>query len=146
MIFAQALDLPGDDEIFVATKSDAMLGGKALGAFRHKIDMRAVAKNFAGGANRVAQALDATDAAAAQGRTVHDESVELHFAIAVQETAAAGVEGFVVLENDDGLFDRVQSRAAAFEGAPSRGNGIAHTVEVRFDHVVGNGPGSAVDD
>ena len=106
----------------------------------------AVAENLAGGANRVAQALDAADAAAAEGRAVHDESVELHFAVAVQETAASGVESFVVFENDDGFFDRVESRAAAFQHAPSGGGGIAHTVEVRLDHVIGNGPGAAVND
>src|ERR1035437_1918125 len=114
-MFAQTLDLPGHDEAFVAAKSDDVIGGKALGAFGHKIDVRAVAKNFPGGANRVAQALHATDATAAQGRAVHDESVELHLAVAVQETAAASVEGFVVLENDHGFFDCVQGGSAAFQ-------------------------------
>ena len=146
LIFAQALDFAGDDEIFVAAESDAVLGGKALGAFGDKINVRAVAENFAGGADRVAQALDAADAAAAQGRAVHDERVELHFAVAVEETAASGVESFIVFENDHGFFNRVERRAAAFEHAPSGGGGVAHAVEVRLDHVVGNGPGAAVYD
>ncbi len=144
LILAQALDFPGNDEIFVAAKGDAMLGGKTFSAFGDEIDVRAVAENLAGGANRIAQALDATYAAAAQGRAIHDEGVELDFAVAVQETAAAGVEGFVVFENDDGFFDRVKSRAAAFQNAPSGSGGVAHAVEVSFDHVVGNGPGTAM--
>ena len=74
-----------------------------------EIDMRTVAENFAGGANRVAQTLDASDAAAAQGRAVHDEGIELHLAIAIQETAAAGVEGFVIFHHDHGLFDGIES-------------------------------------
>src|SRR5208282_5933643 len=118
LVFAQAFDLPGDDEIFVAAKSDAVLGGKALGAFGDEIDVRAVAENFAGGAHRVAQTLHASDAAAAEGRALHDEGVELHLAVAVQETAAAGVKGFIVFHYDDGLFDRVQSGAAALQHAP----------------------------
>jgi hypothetical protein len=70
----------------------------------------------------------------------------LNFAIAIQEGATACVEGFVIFEDDDCLFDRVKSRAAAFEHAPSSSRGIAHTIEVRFDHIVGDGPGSAVYD
>src|ERR1035441_307920 len=90
--------------------------------------MRAVAENCAGGANRVAQTFDASDAAAAQGRAVHDESIELYLAIAIQETATAGVEGFIVFENHHGFFDGVESGAAAFQHVPSGGGGVAHTV------------------
>src|ERR1019366_8470215 len=100
------------NEVFIAAESDAALGSKALGAFGDEIDMRAVAENFAGGANRVAQTFDAS-AAAAQGRAVHDESIELYLAIAIQETATAGVEGFIVFENHHGFFDGVESGAAA---------------------------------
>ena len=145
-MFAQTLDLPGNDEVFVAAKSDAVLGGKALGAFRDEINVRTVAQNFPGGANRVAQTFDATHSTAAEGRAVHDESVELHLAVAVQETAAAGVESFIVFENDHGFFDRVESGSAAFERAPSCRRSIAHAVEVRLDHIVGYGPGAAVYD
>src|SRR5580692_5489438 len=123
-----------------------MLGSKAFGAFSDKIDVRAVAENFARGANRVAQAFDASDAAAAQSCAVHDEGVELHLAVAVQEAATSRVEGFVVFESDHGFFDGVEGRAATFQSAPSRGGRIAHSVEVRLNHVVGNIPGTAVND
>src|SRR5271165_4555146 len=93
LIFAQAFDLPRKDEIFVAAERDAVLGGKAFGALRDKINMRAVTQDFAGGADRVAQTLHTTDAAAPEGRAIHDESVELHFTVAIQKTAATGVEG-----------------------------------------------------
>ena len=116
---------------------------ETVGAFGDKIDVRAVAKNFPGGAAMGMEAFDATYPAAAQGRAVHDEGVELHFAVAVQKAATAGVKGFVILEYDHG-FDRVQSGAAAFQRAPSGRGGIAHANKVRLDHVVGNGPGAAV--
>src|SRR5580704_16497452 len=115
LICTQALDLPGDDQIFVAAESHAVLGGKALGTLRDKIDVRTVAKNFPGGTNRIAQALDATDAPAAQRPAVHDKSVKLHLAIAVQETAAASVKRLVVFKNDNGFFNRIESGAAVFQ-------------------------------
>jgi hypothetical protein len=70
----------------------------------------------------------------------------LHLAVAVQKTAAAGVEGLVVLENDDSFFHGVEGQAAALQHAPSGGSSIAHTVEMSVDHVVRNGPGTAVND
>jgi hypothetical protein len=143
---AKALDLAWNDEIFVATESNAVLGGEALGAFGYEIDVWTVAENLAGGANRISQTLDASYAAAPEGRTVHDEGVELNFTVAIQEGAAAGVEGLVIFEDDDCFFDRIQGRTATFEDAPSSSGGVAHTVEVRVDHIVGNGPGSAVYD
>ena len=146
LILAQTFDFPGNDEVFVAAKFDAMLGGKALRAFGYEINVWAVAENLAGGTNRVAQTLDAADATTAQGRAVHDEGVELHFAVAVQKAAASGVEGLVVFHHDDGFFDRVEGRAAIFQGAPSGSGGVAHAVEMCFDHVVGNRPGAAVND
>jgi len=54
-------------------------------------------------------------------------------AVAVQKAAAAGVEGFVVFEDDDGFFDRVESGATFFKRAPSGSGGVAHTVEVSLD-------------
>src|ERR1022692_1734893 len=123
-----------------------MFGGKALSAFGYEINMWAFAENLASRANWIAQTFDTTDATATEGRPVHDESVELNFSIAVEEAAAAGVEGFVIFHYDDGFFDRVERGTAAFEGAPSGASSVAHTVEVRLDHVVGNGPRTAMYD
>ena len=89
-------------------------------------------------------ALHAAHASGAQGGAVHDEGIELHFAVAIEKAAAAGVESLVVFHDDDGFFDRVERRAAAFEHAPARGHGVAHAVEMSFDHVVRNGPGAAM--
>jgi len=64
---AQAGDLARDHEIFVAAESDAVFCGETLGAFGDEIDVRAIAQDLAGGTNRIAQALDASNAATAQG-------------------------------------------------------------------------------
>ena len=68
----------------------------------------------------------------------------MHFAVAIEKAAAAGVEGLVVFHDDDGFFDRIERRTAALEHAPARSHGIAHAVEMGFDHVVRNGPGAAM--
>jgi hypothetical protein len=89
---------------------------------------------------------DATDTSGAESASVHDEGVELDLAVAVQKTAAARVKGFIVFENDHGFFNRIESRATALQRAPSGSSGVAHTVKMRLDHVVGNGPGTTVND
>ena len=89
-------------------------------------------------------ALNTAHAAAAQGGAIHDERVELHFAVAIQKAAAAGVEGLVIFHDDDSFFDRIERRPAALEHAPARSHGVAHAVEMSFHHVVRNGPGAAM--
>ena len=49
---------------------------------------------------------------------IHDERVELHPAVHVEERAAPGVEGLVLFHGHDGGFDRVE-RAAALAAAPA---------------------------
>src|ERR1700690_4060719 len=121
-----------------------MFGGEAFRALGDEVNVRTVAQDFAGGAHGIAQTLDTADAASPQGCAIHDESVELHLAVAVEEAAAPGVEGLVVFHHDYGRFDRVERGAAALERMPACGGGVADAVEVRLDHVVGNSPGAAV--
>ena len=83
---------------------------------------------------------------AAQGVAVHDEGIELYFAVAIQKAAAAGIESLVVFHDDHGFFDRVERRAAAFQHPPARSHGVAHAVEMSFHHVIRNGPGTAMND
>ena len=90
--------------------------------------------------------LDATDTSGAESGAVHDEGVELDFAVAVQKTAAASVEGLVVLHDDHRFLDRVERGATALEDAPSGSQCVADAVQVRVHHVVGNCPRPTVDD
>ena len=146
LILAQALDLAGDDEVFVLAERDAVLGGEVLRAFADEINVRAFAQNLARGAHRIAQALDAADAAGAERGAVHDEGVELDFAVAIEKAAASGVEGLVVFHDDDGFLDGVERRAAALEHAPSRSQRVGDAANVGVDHVIGHGPRAAVND
>jgi hypothetical protein len=65
LIFAQALDLARDDQVFVRAQLYAMLRGEALGTFGHEIDMGTLAQNFSRRPHGIAQALDAAHAARA---------------------------------------------------------------------------------
>ena len=144
LILAQALDFARDDQVFVLAQRDAVLGGEALGAFADEVYVRAFAQNLARGADGIAQPFDAADAAGAERGAVHDEGVELHSAVAVEKAAAPGVEGLVVFHDDDGFFDRIERRATTLEHAPARGERVVDAADVGVDHVIGHGPGAAV--
>ena len=90
--------------------------------------------------------LDTSDAAGAKRGAVHDESVELDSSVAIQKAAATGIEGLVILHDDDGLLDGVEGRATLLEHAPSRSQRVVHAAEVGVDHVIGHGPSTAVND
>src|SRR5258706_11567481 len=123
-----------------------MLGSEPLRAFCDKINVRAFAKNFTGSANRIRDTLNASHAPGAQSSAIHNEGIELDLAVAIQKAAAPGVECLVVFHDGYGFFDRVERRSAAFEDAPSGGSAVADAVAVSIHHVIGNGPGAAVND
>src|SRR5580704_9892153 len=106
--FPQAFDLARDNQILIAAQRDAMLCGKALSPLRHKIHMRAVAKNLAGSAHGIRDPLYATHASAAQRGAVHDEGIELDLALPIEKAAAPGVERLIILHDDNSFFDGIE--------------------------------------
>src|SRR5437588_12928230 len=100
--------------------------------------MRAFAQDFACGADWICNVFHASDAAGAQSVAIHDERIELHLALAVQEAAATSIKGLVIFHHDYASLDRVERRTAALEDAPARVNGVADAIEVSFDHVIRN--------
>jgi hypothetical protein len=145
-IFPQTFDFAGNDQVFVPAQRDAVLGGESLRAFGDEVNVGTLAENLARGANRIRDALNASHATGSQSAAVHDEGVELNLAVAIEETAAAGVESLVVFHDDYSFFDGVEGRATALEDAPSCSSGVADAVEVSVHHVIRNGPSAAVDD
>ncbi len=121
-----------------------MFFGEALGPFRDKVNMRTLTQHLARGTNWIGKMLDAADSASAESRSVHDEGVELHFALAVEKAAATGIEGFVIFHYHDSFFDCIQRCAVFVQHAPALGECFAHAVEVRFDKPVRNGPRASV--
>jgi hypothetical protein len=144
LILAQAVDLAGDDQVFVFAKRNAVLGGEFLRAFSDEVNVRTLTQNLAGGADGIAQMLDASYASGAERGAIHDERVELDAAVAVEEAAPSGVESLVIFHDHDGFLDRIEGRAATLEHAPSSSQRVVHSADVGLDHVIGHGPSSAV--
>ena len=74
----------------------------------------------------------------------HDERIQLHLAIAIEEAAAPSIESFVIFHDHDGFFDRIHGGAAAAQRPPAGSNGTAYSVEMCLDHAVRHSPGAAV--
>src|ERR1700674_3162104 len=107
LIRAQTLNLTRDNQVFVSAQRDAVLGCETLRAFSDEIDVRALRQDLARGTHWISQPFHAAHYASAQSGSIHDERVELHFAVAVEEAATAGVEGLVIFHNDDCFLDRI---------------------------------------
>ena len=90
--------------------------------------------------------LDAADASGTQRAAVHDQRVELYFAVAIEKAPASGVKGLVIFHDHDCFLDRIERRTAAAEHFPSRRQGVADAIQMRVDHVIRNGPGAAMDE
>jgi hypothetical protein len=115
-----------------------------LRSLSHKVHVRTIAQNLSRRPYRVAQPLNTTNAASAQGGAIHDERIQLHFAVAIKKAAAAGVKGLVIFHDDHSFLDSVERRTAPFQHAPTCSHGVEHAIQMGFDHVIGNGPGTAV--
>ena len=146
LIFPQALDLARDDQIFILAELHTVLSREPLRTFCDEVNVRALAQDLARSANGIAQMLDASDAAGAKRRSIHNKCVELDFAVAIQKAAASGVEGLVVFHDDDGFFNGVERRATTFKHTPSGAQGIVDPSDVGVDHVIRHGPGATMND
>src|ERR1700682_2168875 len=121
-----------------------MLPGEPFRALSHEVHMRAITENLAGGADGIGDTLHTAHTSAAQRSSVHDERIELHFAVAIQKAAATRVKGLVIFHDDHSFLDGIERCPATFQHAPTRGHCIANAIEMGFDHVIGNGPGAAM--
>ena len=72
------------------------------------------------------------------------KSVELNFAITVQEAPATCVKGLIIFKDDDSLFHGVDTCSPAFEHSPSRCESVSNAIEMSIQHVVWNCPGTAM--
>ncbi len=121
-----------------------MLAGKSFRALAHKINVRTLTQNLARCPHRIAQVLHASHASRAKRGSIHDQRIHLHAPIAIQKAATPGVESLVIFHDDDGLLNGIESRAAALEHAPSRGQRVVHATKMGVDHVIRHGPGPAM--
>jgi hypothetical protein len=143
--FPQPLNLSWDDQVFVPAQGDAVLGRELLRSFSNEVNMRTITENPAGGPHRVAQMLHAAHTSGAKRGAVHDQGIELYFALAIQKAASASVKSFVIFHDDNRFFNGIEGASTAAEYPPASSDRIAYAVEMCLDHVVGNSPGSAMD-
>jgi hypothetical protein len=136
----------GNDEFGVVAKGHAVGLGEGFGTGADEVDVRTFFKHEAGGLDGIVEALDAGDTAGAEGVTLHDEGVELDATVAGEEAAAAGVEGDVLFHDGDGGLDGGDSGAGLREYFVTGRERIMDAALVGGDHVIGNGPGSAMDE
>jgi hypothetical protein len=142
----ESVALPIEDELTVFDEGHAVGGGEALRAFTDKVDVWRLLKDEAGGADRVAQALDTGDAAGLHAAAVHEERVELDATVGGEKAAASGVEGGVIFEDGDSGLDGVDGRSAAREDGVARFEGAADAGLVGLGCVGGDGPCAAVNE
>jgi hypothetical protein len=140
----EAVDFAGEDKLAVVDEGDAVSGGEALSAFTDEVDVWRLFKNESGGADGVAEAFDAGDAAGFHATAIHEKGVKLDAAVGGEEAAAAGIEGGVIFEGCDGGLDGVEGGAAQGKDGVARLEGAADTGLVGLGCVVGDGPCAAV--
>jgi hypothetical protein len=70
----------------------------------------------------------------------------LHLTFAIEKAAASSVKGFVIFHDDNRGFDCIECRGSTFKQVPTGSDGIAHPVQVSFDHVIWNCPRATVYD
>ncbi len=104
----QAQAFPLQHQLGVIDQLHAMLAGELLCAGGGEVDMRAAFEHQAGRLDGVLEALHASHGAGPQGGAIHHESIQLDPAITGKKAAPAGIEGFVIFEQGDGGFHRIQ--------------------------------------
>ena len=134
------------DQIFGIAKRDAVLGGKTLRTFSDEHHVRAFFEDGTREANGIFNALQAGDRARAKSGGVHDDGVAFDAAIEIEMGAETSIEDGIVLENEDGGFDGVERVATAGEDRPAGLQGAEATGFTGVDGVIGNIPGTAVND
>jgi len=138
-------DFAREDEFAVRDEGHAVGGGKTLGTFTNKINVRRLLKDEAGGLDWVAQSFDTGDAAGFHAAAIHKKSVELDAAVGGEKAATAGVKGGVIFEDGNGGFDGVDCETTAREDGVTSFEGAADAGLVGFGCVGGDCPCAAMD-
>ena len=144
LIGAQTFDFARYHQFVIVTEREAMLGCESFSALAYEVHMGTLAKNFASSTDRIANALHPANPSAPQGRSLHEESIELHLPVTIEKAAAACIKSLVVFERYDGFLHGVECGPALGQHLPARGDSIAHAVKVGIHHVIGNRPGTTV--
>ncbi len=122
-----------------------MFDSKGLRARADEIDVRAEIHDQSSRVDGIAQPLHAGNAAGTQRGAIHEQCVQLHSTIVGEETAAAGVEGFVVFHHSDSGLDRIDRGRTFFQQRVACGEGVGYALAVRLDEIIRNVPCAAME-
>jgi len=136
----------GGDEFVGIAEGNALLEGEAFGAGGDEHHVGAFFEDGAGGLDGIFDAMETSDGAGAEGGGFHDDGVAFDVAVEIEVRAVASVEDGVVLEDGDSDLDGVEGVAAVGEDAPTGLEGAEAAGLAGFDGVIGDVPGTAVDD
>ena len=148
-IFAAAepgFALGGRDEFLWIAKRDAVLRGKALGAFGDEHHVRAFFKNRAGQADGILDAVQPSDGTGTKSGRIHDDCIAFDLTVEIEMRTIAGVEDGIVLKSDDGGFDGVEGVAVAGDDRPAGLQCAAATILAGLDGFIWDVPGTTVND
>jgi hypothetical protein len=135
-----------EHEIAVVNEFHAVGGSECFGAGSDEVDMGALFENEAGGENGILDALDTGHATGFHATAVHEEGIELNASVGGKKTASSCVESGVILENDNGRLNSIESGASPGQ---DRVPGFKSAADAGFvgERVRGgNGPGATVND
>jgi hypothetical protein len=134
------------DEFGGIAKRNALFESEFFGATGDEHHVGRFFKDGPGGLNGILQAAESGDGASFEGGALHDDGVAFDKAVEVEMRAVAGVEDRIVFEYGDGGFDGVKCQAPACEHGPAGAKSPQAAGFAGFDGVVGDVPGTAVDD
>jgi len=141
---AETQALAFEDELDVIDEFHPMRLREPFSTVADEVDVGAFFEDQARGVDRIAEALDAGDAAGFHAASVHEEGVELYAAVGGEKAAAPSVEGGIVFEEGDGCFDGIDGRATTCQDFVPDLEGAAHAGFVCGCGVGRNGPCAAM--
>jgi len=138
-----------EHQLGVIDQRHALLGGKVLRVAANEVDMRTLFEDETRGVDGIAQPLDAGHTARAHGAgdaAIHQQCIELDFAVAREKGAAACIERLVVFEHGDGGLDCIDSSGAALQQRVTGEQRTADAEGVSIDGVIRDGPRAAMNE
>ena len=121
-----------------------MLARELLGAVSGQQHVFTFFENQPGKPDRIAYPFDGDDSSGLESGAVHEDRVELNFAVAIWVGSNARVEYGFIFEFDDRLLARVERGAAVPENTPSSIQSALETSLADLNEVQWNVPRAAV--
>lgn len=135
----------GRDKLGGIAERNTLLMDEALRAGGNEHHVRAFFEDCASSLNGVFDPMKTGDGTSTERRSIHDDGIALDIAIEIEMRTVAGIEDRIIFEDGDGRFNRIERVATVGKDGPAGVESSKATGFAWFDGVVGNVPGSAVE-